>query len=182
MKHILFLLLILIPSIASANTEIVVDRTTHRLSLYRDGEILNSYDVILGKPSTPTPAFETTFNSIDINPIWRPTDKSIKELRKDPKLAEHYGVIFGKNGVYAPAGEKNPLGIARLNLDYKVKIIRIHGTSQPQLFQTKSRDYSSGCIRVLYIRDLVMRIYPDYIDWDKSYTIKLSEVIHVIVK
>jgi len=181
MKYLFLFLALITASPALASTEIVVDRATHTLTLYKDGEAIQTYDVILGKKSTPTPAFETTFNTIDINPYWHPTDKSVHELIKHPELIEHYGVIFSDSKVYSPPGPKNPLGKARLNLNYSVRIIRIHGTSQPELFQTTGRNYSSGCIRVLHIRDLVGRLYTDPIDWDKSYTIKLKETVIVKV-
>ena len=92
MKHIFLLLALLMASPAFASTEIVVDRASHTLTLSRDNEIIGTYDVILGKKTTPTPAFETTFKTIDINPVWHPTPKSVRELRKHPELMEHYGV------------------------------------------------------------------------------------------
>src|ERR1019366_7872081 len=118
MKHLFLLFALLTASPALASTEIVVDRATHTLTLSKDGEIIGTYDVIIGKNTTPTPAFGTTFKTIDINPVWHPTAKSVRELLKHPELIKHYGVLFTENGVYAPAGIKNPLGKARLNLEY----------------------------------------------------------------
>jgi len=182
MHRLIIIVALLIATPALANTEIVVDRATHTLTLSKDGATIETYDVILGKKSTPTPAFETIFKTIDINPIWHPTAKSIRELRKHPELIAHYGVLFTDHGVYAPAGIKNPLGKARLNLEYSIKVIRIHGTSQPELFDTQGRNYSSGCVRVLHIKELVEQLAGDNIDWDRSYTIKLSEPVSVSVR
>lgn len=183
LKYVILLVALLLSNQTYAsNTEIIVDRTSHTLTLIKNGEIIKQYDVIIGRKTTPTPAFDTTFTTIDINPYWHPTAKSIDEFYKHPELIEHYGVIFDNNNVYAPPSSKNPLGKARLNLKYSLRIIRIHGTSQPELFQTSRRDYSSGCTRVLHIRDLVGELYSGYIDWNRSYTIKLSEPVDVSVR
>jgi murein L,D-transpeptidase YcbB/YkuD len=181
MKNLFLLLILFCPSVAHAETHIAVDRAEHTLTLSKDG-IDTVYDVILGKKTTPTPAFETTFSTIDINPVWHPTAKSIHEMRKHPEIIKHYGVVFDSDKVYAPPGVKNPLGKARLNLLYSIKVIRIHGTSQPELFDTAGRNYSSGCVRVLHIKELVEQLTNDNIDWEHSYTIKLNEVVHVSVR
>jgi L,D-transpeptidase YcbB len=178
---VLFFIFLNINSSYASNT-IVVDRSTHTLTLFKDGDIVKEYDIIIGKKKTPTPAFTTNFTTIDINPTWYPTATSIKELKKYPELIKHYGVIFNGDKVYSPPSDHNPLGKARLNLNYNIKIIRIHGTGQPELFETDNRQYSSGCIRVLEITDLVENLTDKPIDWDKKYTIKLNEPVSVEVR
>jgi murein L,D-transpeptidase YcbB/YkuD len=169
--------------------EIIVTKSTHTLRVYthdNKNHYIQDFDVITGRPNAPTPDFETQFQTIDINPEWNPTPKSIRELRKNHELVEEYGVIFEPNGrVWAPSGDKNPMGKARLNLQYMKKIVRIHGTNEPELFKTTRRNYSSGCIRVLYIKELVELIVKTQtgqsIDWSRHYQIKLPHPIHVVV-
>ena len=166
---------------ADYSTVIDVDKFSHTLVLSQDGQIIATYDIIIGKPETPTPSFETTFNTIDINPTWHLTAKEIREMKKYPELKKKYGVIFTITGAYSPPSEKNPLGKARLNLQYQPIAIKIHGTSEPELFKTKSRHYSSGCIRVLEIQDLVQHLTSQPVDWTRVYSIKLDHPVHVIV-
>lgn len=158
-----------------------VNKATHTLTLRQGENIISQYDVITGKPGTPTPSFTTSFNTITINPTWNPAAKSQAHFRKHPELRSHYALKRDKNGrFYSLPGEKNPMGKARFELLYS-KPIRIHGTSEPELFQTDRRNYSSGCVRVLEIQQLVTDILGDQVKWDKSYSIKLPYKINVIV-
>lgn len=166
---------------ASAEMEIVVHKHEHRLDLYSNNVRIKSYDVITGKKHSPTPNLQTQFSSIDINPTWNPTASSIREFRHDPELAAFNGVVHKNGRYYAPPSTRNPIGKARLNLDYHVREVRIHGTSQPELFQTQGRNYSHGCIRVLEIKDLVETITNQRIDWKSAYSIKLPEPVKVTV-
>ena len=173
---------------AEPNLAIEVNKETHTLTLYRpnsdlpwDRTIIGQYDIIIGKPGTQTPSFETAFNIITVNPTWNPAPKSQAHLRKHPELRSHYGIKVASNGsYYAPPSEKNPMGKARLELQYK-EPIRIHGTSEPELFQTDRRNYSSGCIRVLEIQRLAEDIVGEPIDWNKTHIIKLPYTINVTV-
>lgn len=168
---------------AHAEMTIHVNKETHTLTVFKDGKGLKAYDVITGRPQSPTPDFVTQFNTIDINPIWHPTPKEIHQLHIHPDLVKHYGVTMGAKP-YAAPGPRNPMGVARLNLQYAVPV-RIHGTSEPELFKTKRRNYSSGCVRVLKIADLasfiVENLSGEEIDWSRHYTIKLPESVRVVV-
>lgn len=166
---------------AHAETQIIVHKKTHTLELIKDGQLVKEYDIITGKKHSPTPSFETEFNSIDINPTWNPTQSSVREFINDPELAKFNGIVNDNGHLYSPPGPHNPLGKARLNLQYRVKAVRIHGTSQPELFKTERRNYSHGCIRVLEIKDLVEHIIVEPINWQKHYTVTLPETIHVTV-
>lgn len=164
-------------------TKIVIDRANHTLTSYAGDGVVSSYDVIHGKTSSPTPPLQTSFDTIDINPTWNPTANSQRYHRKHPELIAEHGIKIKPDGsMYSPPGPKNPLGKARLNLKYGPTPIRVHGTSQPELFLTPTRQYSSGCVRVLEIKDLVQQIVDEPIDWDSVHTIKLKHPIEVIIK
>jgi murein L,D-transpeptidase YcbB/YkuD len=164
-------------------TKLVIDRPTHTLTAYSGDEIVGSYDVIYGKPGSQTPALVTTFDTIDINPTWNPTAKSQRYHRQHPELIPQHGIKVRPDGsMYSPPGPKNPLGKARLNLKYGPVPIRVHGTSEPELFDTPNRQYSSGCVRVLKIQDLVTSLVSEQIDWSKPYTVRLTHPVEVIIK
>lgn len=158
-----------------------INKSTHTLTLIKDGKVVQTYDVIVGKKVTPTPDMEATFDSIDINPTWNPTEKLQKRLKTKPNIMKQDGVVTTKDGkLYAPPGKDNPLGKARLNVKFRYPI-KIHGTNQPELFKTDKREYSLGCIRVLEIQDLVNKIVDGNIDWNRAYTVKLNNPVYVIV-
>lgn len=175
--------LLALPAHAQQITKIVVNKSLHSLTVYAGEEVIGSYDIIHGKPKSPTPTFTTTFSTIDINPTWNPTTKSQNFMRSHPKEIPAHGIQYKPDGtMYSPPGPRNPLGKARLNLMFGPPPIRIHGTSEPELFNTASRQYSSGCIRVLKIQDLVQSLVDTPIEWDRAYSIKLKQPIEVIVE
>lgn len=184
MKYILMALFLLgsCPAFAEDIFQIEIIKSEHTLILRKNNSTVKQYDIITGREDRLTPVTETWFDSIDINPIWHPTAKSVEELTKHPEIAEKYGIVrTGNGGMYSPPSDKNPLGKARFNLHYQPRPIKIHGTSEPELFKTDRRNYSSGCIRVLEIKDLTEIIVGHIIDWDKDYTIKLEHPITVII-
>lgn len=171
---------------ASANaadiTKLIINRESHTLTAYAGDVAIQSFDVIYGKTSSPTPALTTSFNTIDINPTWNPTQNSQRFMKKHPELIAEHGIEFKSDGtMYSPPGPKNPMGKARLNLQFGPPPIRIHGTSEPELFKTKSRRYSSGCVRVLEIKQLTELILDQPVDWDSVKTIKLNHPVEVII-
>ena len=192
MKRILvlltFLFLIVNPVSAKQNTpelepNIILDvnKTTHVLTVIKDGTTIESYDIIIGKKVTPTPDFEATFITIDINPTWNPSKRVQHRLKERPEIMKKDGIVIAPDGdMYSPPGKDNPLGKARLNIRY-TRPIKIHGTNEPELFKTKTREYSLGCIRVLEIQDLVQKITNQDIDWNRAYLIKLDRPVRVIV-
>ena len=180
-----FFVMFFLSSAAHAEMTIHVNKETHTLTLFKDGTNIARYDIIIGRPQTPTPSFVTQFQTIDINPTWNPTPSEIRQISKHSDMIKFNGILFTNEGkMYSPGGPRNPLGKARLNLEYEIKV-RIHGTNEPDLFKTKRRNYSHGCIRVLEIKDLVTTIVQQYkiddINWNQKYTIKLPEEVRVIV-
>ncbi len=164
--------------------EIKVDKNLYTLSIYSDGKLIDQYDVIIGKKGTPTPRMDVTIESIDINPTWNPTVNSQKQIRKHPELIKKFGIKFRPDGsMYSPPGPNNPLGIARINLTYYNKPIKIHGTNEPELFETEFREYSAGCVRVLDIKNLVETLLADQIvDWSSTKRYIPTTKVRVVIQ
>ena len=94
----------------------LADRT---LSVILGDEIVRTYDVAIGKPSTPTPSGEFQIINRLVNPTY-----------------------YGTNVVVAP-GPANPLGVRWMGLS--VKGYGIHGTNRPDSI---GKAASHGCIRM----------------------------------
>ncbi len=97
-----------------------VQRSEHRLLVYRFGTLLHTYPVGIGTTATPTPG--GTFY--------------LKELLKPPTADGPYGPF-----AYGLSGFSNTL----TSFDGGDGVIGIHGTDHPELVGT---DVSHGCIRL----------------------------------
>jgi murein L,D-transpeptidase YcbB/YkuD len=122
-----------------------------------DGDIVVHHArVVVGKPETPTPIFSGLMHYLLINPSWQVPDSIIKKemlpkLASDPDyLAEHgYEVktVGGRITVRQLPGEDNALGRIAFMFpnDHSVYM---HDTPSRELFDSESRAFSHGCVRV----------------------------------
>jgi len=99
--------------------KIVVSIPDRKLALMEGDRVLKTYDVAVGKPSTPTPEGEFRI----VNHVPNPT---------------YYG-----NGVVVAPGTNNPLGTRWMGLS--AKGYGIHGTNVPSSI---GKAASHGCIRM----------------------------------
>jgi murein L,D-transpeptidase YcbB/YkuD len=176
--------------------------------------------VIVGRSYTSTPVFMAQIDEVVFQPYWDvPSSILRKELlpkiRKNPDYLErhHFEIVRG-GGDDATIVEPDPAAIdalasGRLRLRQRpgadnalgpVKFvlpnaygIRLHGTSEPALFELPSRAFSHGCIRVSQPADLaefVLQHAPDKWDADRVETamcgtqtlrVKLATPVRVVV-
>jgi len=176
--------------------------------------------VIVGRSYTSTPVFVAQINEVIFQPYWDvPPSILHKELlpkiRNNPDYLErhHFEIVRGGGGdatIVAPdptaiealaagrlrlrqrPGADNALGPVKFVLpnDYG---IRLHGTSEPALFELPSRAFSHGCIRVSQPADLaefVLQYASDKWDAERVETamcgtqtlrIKLATPVRVVV-
>lgn len=100
-----------------------------------DGSIVMESRVIIGKPSRRTPRMDTRIVNLKFNPDWTPPKSS-------------------PGSRYTPSGPSSPLGRVRFSADNGIGIY-LHDTNRHDLFDTTTRAYSLGCVRVEQWRDLV---------------------------
>jgi len=136
-------------------------------------EVFNS-KVVVGKPSSKTPLENLEIISLKYNPTWTPTPRMLaRNVFRDgsfnPTWLKQRGVLaFNQQGenvdwsaidnprnfTYTqPPGDNNALG----NLKFETtsnKMIYLHDTNTPNLFNHNTRAYSAGCIRVEQYREL----------------------------
>jgi murein L,D-transpeptidase YcbB/YkuD len=155
------------------------------------GELALSSNVVVGKPARATPAVSARIVEINFLPTWSVPDivarqDLIPKLRKDPAYfnEEHFTVMPDwKAQPLDPAtvdwnspqvvsykfrqepGVFNALGVVRINMPNKYSVY-MHDTPLKQLFSQSARAFSSGCVRVEKVLDLVAWLLSDQKGWD----------------
>jgi murein L,D-transpeptidase YcbB/YkuD len=155
------------------------------------GQLTFSSNVIAGKPARPTPAVSARIVEVNFYPTWSvPTivaqQDLIPKIRKDPSYftEEHFTVMTDWTAKpLDPAtvdwnspqvasykfrqepGPFNALGVVRINMPNKHSVY-MHDTPLKQLFGQSVRAFSSGCVRVEKVLDLVAWLLSEQKGWD----------------
>ncbi|RSV42916.1 murein L,D-transpeptidase [Sphingomonas sp. ABOLE] len=130
-------------------TRIDVNIAAARLSYYRNGVLVDSRKVIVGKPGRETPLLSSPIYRLVANPTWT-IPKSIENSELAhvgaDYLASHNMVRRGGYIVQQP-GPDNALGLVKFDM-INDQAIYLHDTSAPGLFERSQRHLSHGCVRV----------------------------------
>jgi murein L,D-transpeptidase YcbB/YkuD len=149
---------------------IVVNIPTYTLSILENGtDTLQTYKVVVGKPSRRSPVLQSVISNLVINPTWTVPPTYMKEdlvpaatkdlahfshlnmkiMYKgeeiapeawDPQIADHY--------VYVQSpGDHNSLGRIKFNFSNGFYVY-LHDTNHKEYFNKGYRALSSGCVRV----------------------------------
>ncbi len=131
---------------------LLVNIAAQELTLWEQGEVTQSWRVIVGKPHTRTPVFTTEVSGVVLNPWWEIPSSIAAEgiasfVRRSPSAARARGYIF-QNGRYRQMpGDNNALGRMKLVMPNPYSVF-LHDTSNRELFSEERRFFSHGCIRV----------------------------------
>ena len=133
-------------------TRIEVNIPDFRARLVRDGKVVHSMRVIVGKPETPTPIFSDKMEFMVVNPSWHVPQSIIrKQLAQDPTYYSRNGYEVVRRGgnmfVRQPPGERNALGNIKFMFPND-HAVYMHDTPNRNLFNASRRAYSHGCVRV----------------------------------
>ncbi len=133
-----------------------------------DGDaIVHSARVVVGKPDTPTPIFSNVMRYVLINPSWEVPDSIIRKemlprLASDPNYLSRRGYVVktvgGRLTVRQPPGEDNALGRIAFMFPND-HAVYMHDTPSQSLFDSDTRAFSHGCVRVedpLRLAELVL--------------------------
>lgn len=144
------------------------------------GNLALESNVVVGKPARATPAVSARIVEVNFYPTWTVPETIaqqdlIPKIRKDPSYFanEHFSVMLDwKAAPLDPAtvdwnspqvvsyrfrqdsGTFNALGVVRINMPNKYSVY-MHDTPLKQLFSQSARAFSSGCVRVERVLDLV---------------------------
>jgi murein L,D-transpeptidase YcbB/YkuD len=165
-----------------------------RLEAWADGVPVRSHDTIVGRSYRKTPVFSDNITFVVFNPWWE-TPRNIARLDKlpafktDPASVDRLGYeIFDlQNRRLDPAtinwnnyssqhfpfrirqkpGPENALGSVKIMFPNRHNVY-LHDTPARELFRKSRRDFSSGCIRVESIKELVEWILADTLGWQRA--------------
>jgi len=154
------------------NEFVLVNIADYTLRHFKNGEVVYSESVIVGRELNTTPVFEAMMTYIEFNPYWTvPHSIAVKEilpsLKRNPDyLQSHNMNLFrGNDEIAIPSsfsnyteenfpftirenpGAKNSLGQVKLMFPNPYSIY-LHDTPGKYLFDQDERSFSHGCIRL----------------------------------
>jgi murein L,D-transpeptidase YcbB/YkuD len=164
--------------INNAPRYVLVNVPAYTLQAVDNGTLALTSNVVVGKPTRATPAVSAKVVEVNFYPTWTvPTSIAradlIPKLRQDPSYftEEHFSAVAKSRSLdpmtidwNAPEvvnyrfvqdpGTFNALGVVRINMPNKHSVY-MHDTPLKQLFNQSLRAFSSGCVRVQRVLDLV---------------------------
>lgn len=156
---------------------VLVDLAGFKITYYKDAKSIWESRVQVGMPYRATPLFRSDIHYLTLNPTWTvpPTilrKDVLPKIRKDIEFLNTNNIhVFDSEGTeldpstvnwYAPgnitlrqdAGNDAALGKAVIRFPNHLSIY-LHDTPYQRLFKRSQRAFSSGCIRVEKILELV---------------------------
>jgi len=154
------------------------------------GNLALESNVVVGKPARATPAVSAKIVEVNFYPTWSVPDivaqnDLIPTIRKNPNYfyEQHFNVMRDwKTPPLDPAsidwaspqvvsykfrqdpGPQNALGVIRINMPNKHSVY-MHDTPLKRLFSQSARAFSSGCIRVEKVQELVAWLLSEQKGW-----------------
>ena len=154
------------------------------------GNLALDSNVVVGKPARATPAVSAKIVEVNFYPTWSVPDivaqnDLIPTIRKNPNYfyEQHFNVMRDwKTPPLDPAsidwaspqvvsykfrqdpGPQNALGVIRINMPNKHSVY-MHDTPLKRLFSQSARAFSSGCIRVEKVQELVAWLLSEQKGW-----------------
>ena len=181
---------------------VMVNIPAAQIEAVQDGRVALRHTAVVGKVDRQTPLLSSRINEVIINPYWNAPESIVRRdiiplVRQDPDY-------LSKNNIHildSKGNEVDPLTIdwsteeaaklrfrqdpGKINAMSSVKInfpnkhaVYMHDTPQQNLFSDLDRFYSSGCVRVQNVRDLVTWLLRETDGWDRQrfeQTIKTGE-------
>ena len=181
------------------NRAVYVNIPAFSLYLVEKGKPVLQSRAITGRPSRRTPVLNARIRAVNILPTWRvPVSIARRDLYpmifKDPDFFKRgkYRIYRTANGQpisaatarrerlrpsqlrfeQAPGG-KNALGYIRIDMPNRESVY-LHDTPLRKLFKLSSRSFSSGCVRVQRISDVVVWLLKSQKTWTHQ---KIRETI-----
>lgn len=120
--------------------------------LVENGRPVGRWNVIVGRPNTPTESFSTEVTGVNLNPWWYVPQSIVREsigalVRNSPAEARRRGYVVSNGSYRQRPGPGNALGRMKLVMPNN-HAIYLHDTPSRHLFDRENRTFSHGCIRV----------------------------------
>ncbi len=162
------------------NRYVVVNIPAQQAQTVENGAVYSQHNVIVGRPSRPSPVVMTSLEEINFNPYWNAPVSIVEadiipKIRSGTRLLEDMNmrVFKGYNGpeinprsvnwsravpddyhFRQEPGPGNAMATAKVTFKSPFGVY-MHDTPEKPLFESKTRFYSSGCIRVQDISGFV---------------------------
>lgn len=125
---------------------VLVNVAAFEVGLWRQGERVKSWPVVVGKTSSPTPVFAATISHVVLNPWWEIPPSIVAE--NGGRFSARKGYVRTASGHWRQRpGPGNSLGRMKLSM-FNPYNVYLHDTPAQSLFSHPSRAYSHGCVRV----------------------------------
>ena len=168
----------------------------YEMQLVSGGRVVHRERVVVGRVDTATPIFSADMQTIVFQPKWGVPD-SIKVNELLPRLQQGRGLRPGlqmsldgvevdagdidwsraditRYHVFQPSGDDNALGVVKFLFPNRHSVY-LHDTPSKGLFNTRTRAYSHGCVRVRNPIALAQLILAADKSWDKAKVVDLVE-------
>jgi murein L,D-transpeptidase YcbB/YkuD len=179
-------------SINKAPRYVLVNVSAFVAQAVEHGQLALESNVVVGKPARATPQVSAKIVEVNFYPTWSVPDivarnDLIPTIRKDPNYfyEQRFNVMHDwKSPPLDPAtvdwaspqvvsykfrqdpGPQNALGVVRINMPNK-HAVYMHDTPLKRLFGQSARAFSSGCVRVEKVFELVAWLLgPQKGGWD----------------
>ncbi len=156
------------------------------------GQVVLRHNAIVGKIDRQTPILNSKIYEINFNPFWTVPKSIIRKdliplMREQPNyLTEQRIRIYNATGEELPPqqidwttddavnymfrqdpGDFNSLGQVRINF-HNEHAVYLHDTPNKGLFREETRFFSSGCVRVQNVRELITWLARSNDGWNRS--------------
>jgi len=169
---------------------VMVNIPAAQIEAVESGRVALRHTAVVGKIDRQTPILSSKINEIIINPYWNAPESIVRKdiiplMRKDPEYLTKNNIrLLGPNGEVDPLtidwsteeaaklrfrqdpGKINAMSAVKINFPNK-HAVYMHDTPQQSLFTDQERFYSSGCVRVQNVRDLVTWLFRDTEGWNR---------------
>ncbi len=173
---------------------VLVNAASFEVTLWRKGERVGTWPVVVGKTKSPTPVFAAKITGVTFNPWWDIPANIVREsigafVRKSPSLARQRGYVWTAGRYRQKPGPNNALGQMKLVMPNPYSIY-LHDTPSKDLFNREVRAFSHGCIRVSDALGFAKTLLGEQATADtldgiisdgKTTTVKLTEPLPVYI-
>ncbi|MDI4636865.1 MULTISPECIES: L,D-transpeptidase family protein [Halomonadaceae] len=162
---------------------VLVDIAGYEVSYVRPGQPTWRSRVVVGRPYRRTPTLRSAITHMTFHPTWTVPPTILREdvlpaVRRDPfYLMRHDMRVLDRQGwpldpwqvdwwqpgpikIQQRAGPSNPLGDVVIRFPNR-HLVYLHDTPSRSLFERAQRSFSSGCIRVEGVLELVQLLFED---------------------
>lgn len=144
-------------NLSSSGTHLVANIPEYKLHVYENGKEVFNMDIVVGKPSSKTVAFDATMTQVVFSPYWYVPSSIVRNeilpaaRRNRNYLRNNRYEVVGRSGglpaIRQKPGASNSLGKVKFLFPNSYNIY-FHDTPAKSLFKMDKRAYSHGCVRL----------------------------------